>query len=200
MAIDNKALFNIGYGLYVLTSNDGRKDNGMICNTVMQVSADKIAVGINKANYTHDVVKQTGKVNVLCLTKDAPFSIFKEMGFQSGKTADKMRYQAYGRSQNGLAVIYRNVNAFLSLRVEGYIDLGTHGLFICSITESGVLSDAPSVTYADYHAYIKPKQPVKVAKGYKCKICGYVYEGEPLPSDFICPLCKHPASDFEKIN
>ena len=199
MAIDNKALFNIGYGLYVLTTNDGKKDNGMISNTIMQVSDDKIAVGINKANYTHAVVKQTGKLNVLCLTKDTPFETFKQLGFQSGRNADKMRYQTFKRSQNGLAVIYKNVNSFLSLKVEGYIDLGTHGLFICSITESGVLSNEPSVTYADYHADIKPKPQVSVAKGYRCKICGYVYEGAPLPSDFICPLCKHPASDFEEI-
>lgn len=199
MAIDNKALFNLGYGLYILTTNDGKKDNGMICNTVMQVSIDKIAVGINKQNYTHDTVKSTKKLNVLCLDKSVTFSVFKTFGFQSGIDKDKMRYETFYRSQNGLAVIDKHVNAFLSLEVEDYIDLGSHGLFICSVVESKVLSNKPSVTYADYHATIKPKPQPVAKKGYRCKICGYVYEGESLPEDFTCPLCKHPASDFEEI-
>lgn len=199
MAIDNTALFNLGYGLYILTTNDGVKDNGMICNTVMQISNDKIAVGINKQNYTHDIVKSTGKLNVLCLDKGVPFSTFKMFGFRTGKDFDKMKYETFTRAENGLAVIYKNVNAFISLKVEDYIDVDSHGLFICSITESKVLSTVPSVTYADYHANIKPKPQVSTVKGYRCKICGYVYEGSPLPSDFACPLCKHPASDFEEI-
>ena len=199
MAIDNKALFNLGYGLYILTTSDGKKDNGMICNTVMQVSNEKIAVGINKQNYSHDTVKSSGKLNVLCLDKTVPFSVFKTFGFQSGKDKDKMRYETFYRVENGLAVIEKHVNAFLSLKVEDYVDVGSHGLFICSVTESKVLSNVPSVTYADYHATIKPKPQPVAKKGYRCKICGYVYEGESLPEDFTCPLCKHPASDFEEI-
>lgn len=199
MAIDNKALFNLGYGLYVLTCNDGVKDNGMIGNTVMQVSSDKIAVGINKANYSHNVIKKSGIMNVNCLTEQAPFSVFKTFGFQSGKDKDKMRYETYSRSSNGLAVLSKNVNAYLSLKVEDYLDLGTHGLFICSVTESEVLSTVPSMTYAYYHKNVKPKPQATTVKGYRCKICGYVYEGTPLPQDFICPWCKHPASDFEEI-
>ena len=200
MAIDNKALYNLGYGLYVITSNDGVKDNGMIGNTVMQVSSDKIAVGINKANYSYETILKSGKMNVLCLTEKAPFSVFKTFGFQSGKDKDKMRYETFYRSENGLAVIEKCVNAYLSLKVEEHLDLGSHGLFICSVTESEVLSIEPSMTYAHYHNNVKPKPQPTTAKGYRCKICGYVYEGNPLPEDFICPWCKHPASDFEPID
>lgn len=200
MAIDNKALFNLGYGLYVITSNDGVKDNGMICNTVMQVSNDKIAVGINKANYSYGVIKESGKMNVLCLTEKAPFSVFKTFGFQSGKDVNKLRYEAFYRSQNSLAVIDKYANAFLSLKVEDCIDLGSHGLFICSVTESQVINNLPSMTYAYYHKNVKPKPKLEEkGKGYRCKICGYVYENSPLPEDFTCPICKHPASDFEEI-
>ena len=199
MAIDNKALFNLGYGLYVLTCNDGVKDNGMICNTVMQVSSDKIAVGINKANYSYGVIKESGIMNVICLTEQAPFSVFKTFGFQSGKDKDKLRYETFFRSENNLAVIDKYANAFISLKVEQVIDLGSHGLFICSVTESQVLSDKPSMTYAYYHKNVKPAPQPTTVKGYRCKICGYVYEGTPLPQDFVCPWCKHPASDFEEI-
>ena len=199
MAIDNKALYNLGYGLYIITCNDGVKDNGMIGNTVMQVSSDKIAVGINKANYSYGVIKKTGKMNVHCLTEKASFERFKTFGFQSGKTADKMRYETFYRSQNGLAVLDKNINSFLSLKVEGEVDLGSHGLFICSVVESEVFNNEPSMTYAYYHKNVKPAPAPTKAKGYRCKICGYVYEGSPLPSDFICPWCKHPASDFEEI-
>lgn len=202
MAIDKTALYNIGYGLYVITTKADGKDNGMICNTVMQVG-DKplIAVGINKENYTHDLVKKSGIINVNCLTESAPFETFKDFGFQSGKDVDKFRYHVVSRLSNGAYRLHSNVNAVIGLKVENYIDCESHGLFICSITESEVCGSEPSMTYAFYHANVKPKpqKPQGNKKGYRCKICGYVYDGEVLPQDFICPICKHPASDFELI-
>jgi len=195
------ALFKIGYGLYVVTSNDGKKDNGLIVNTVMQVTntPEKIAVTINKQNYSHDTIKETGIMNVNCLTTEAPFKVFEAFGFVSGKNTDKFAGCSPERSANGLVVLPRFINAYLSLKVEQYIDLGTHGMFICSVTEAEVISDKESVTYDYYHKNIKPKPQKKAVKGYVCKICGYVYEGEELPADFVCPLCKHGASDFEPI-
>ena len=197
--IDNTALYKLGYGLYVITSSDGQKDNGMIGNTVMQVASDPtlIAVGINKANYSHDVIKRTGVMNVNCLSVDAPFALFKRFGFQSGRDTDKFRYDEPCRSENGLVFLDAFSNAFMSLKVESYVDTGSHGLFICSITEARVLSKAESMTYAYYHANVKPKPEPKGKKGWVCKICGYVHEGETLPDDFVCPICKHGAADFE---
>ncbi len=198
---DLTALFNIGYGLYVVTSNDGKKDNGLIVNTVMQITnaPNRIAVAINKENYSHHVIKQTGKLNINCLSESAPFSIFERFGFQSGRTVDKFEGMETLRSNNGLVFLSRHINSFMSLNVERYVDLDTHGVFICSITESRVISDNPSMTYSYYHENVKPKPQTEDKKGYVCKICGYVYEGEHLPDDFICPLCKHGASDFEPI-
>ncbi|MBO5023290.1 MAG: flavin reductase [Clostridia bacterium] len=195
------ALFQIGYGLYVVTSNDGKKDNGLIVNTVIQVTntPEKIAVTINKQNYSHDTIKETGVMNVNCLTVEAPFKVFEAFGFVSGRNTDKFAGCSPERSANGLAVLPRYINAYISLKVEQYIDLGTHGMFICSITEADVISDKESMTYAYYHKNVKPKPETKTVKGYVCKICGYVYEGEELPADFVCPLCKHGASDFEPI-
>ena len=195
------ALFNIGYGLYVITSNDGKKDNGLIVNTVTQVTntPNRIAVTINKENYSHHIIKQTGKMNLNCLTVDTPFSVFQQFGFQSGRNVDKFEGAEVLRSDNGLVFLSRNINSFLSLKVENYVDLDTHGMFICSVTEARVINQNESMTYSYYHQHVKP-QPQADKKGYVCKICGYVYEGEPLPDDFICPLCKHGASDFEKIN
>ena len=200
-SMDMKALFKIGYGLYVVTSNDGKKDNGLILNTVMQVTnaPARIALAINKANYSHDVIKKSGAMTVNCLTVDAPFAVFERFGFQSGKSVDKFEGQEIVRAQNGLAVLPEYSNAFFSLKVIDYSDLGSHGMFICEITEARVLSDKESMTYAYYHANVKPKPAQKKKSGYVCKICGYVYEGEPLPPDFICPLCKHGAEDFEKL-
>ena len=197
---DLTALFKIGYGLYVVTSNDGKKDNGLIVNTVTQLTntPNRIGVTINKDNYSHHVIKQTGKMNVCCLSVDAPFKIFETFGFQSGRVADKFAEITPLRADNGLAFLPRYINSFMSLKVEQYIDLGTHGLFICSITEARVISNAETMTYAYYHSNVKPKPDTAGKKGYVCKICGYVYEGE-LPEDFICPLCLHPASDFEPI-
>jgi len=198
---DLSALFNIGYGLYVVTCNDGKKDNGLIVNTVTQVTStpNRIAVTINKENYSHHVIRQTGKMNINCLTVDAPFSLFQRFGFQSGRNADKFEGFEKMYSDNGLVFLPRYINSFMSLKVEQYMDLDTHGMFICSVTEARVISKQQSMTYAYYHSDVKPKPQVEGKKGYVCKICGYVYEDEPLPEDFICPLCKHGAADFEKI-
>ena len=195
------ALNSIGYGLYVVTSNDGKKHNGLIVNTVSQVtsSPNRIAVTINKSNYSHHVIKQTGKMNVNCLTVDAPFSIFERFGFQSGRNVDKFENQEVITSDNGLVMLTRYANAVMSLKVEDYVDLGTHGMFIASVTEARVLSDKATMTYSYYHEKVKPKPETEGKKGYVCKICGYVYEGHPLPEDYICPLCKHGAEDFEEI-
>lgn len=198
--IDGKAFFKLAYGLYVITTNDGERDNGMICNTVVQVTADppRLAVTINKANYTHDTIRKTGRMNVCALAESAKFPLFQLYGFQSGRTADKFAGVEVLRTANGLAVLAHDCNAYYALEVESYSDLGTHGLFVCKVTEAKTLSDAPTMTYAYYHAKVKP-QP-KPKKGWVCKICGYVYEGDELPADYICPLCKHPASDFERID
>ena len=198
---DLTALFKIGYGLYVVTSNDGKKDNGLIVNTVTQVTntPNRIAVTINKDNYSHHIIKQTGIMNINCLTVDAPFSVFEAFGFVSGRNVDKFKDCEPLRSDNGLVFLPRYINSFMSLKVEQYVDLDTHGMFICSVSEARVISDRETMTYAYYHSNVKPKPQTDGKKGYVCKICGYVYEGEELPEDFICPLCKHGASDFEPI-
>ena len=198
---DLTALFNIGYGLYVVTSNDGKKDNGLIVNTVSQVTntPNRIAVCINKQNYSHHVIKQTGIMNVNCLSVDAPFSVFENFGFRSGRTADKFADEAPLRSDNGLAFLPKYINSFMSLKVEQYIDLDTHGMFICSVTEARVISDRETMTYTYYQNNVKPKPKTEGKKGWVCKICGYVYEGDELPEDFVCPLCKHGPADFEPI-
>ncbi|MBE6636843.1 MAG: MBL fold metallo-hydrolase [Ruminococcaceae bacterium] len=198
---DLTALFNIGYGLYVVTSHDGKKDNGLIVNTVTQVTStpNRIAVTINKANYSHHVIKQTGKMNINCLTVDAPFTVFEKFGFVSGRNVDKFADCQPLRSDNGLVFLPRYINSFLSLKVEQYLDLDTHGMFICSVTEARVLSDRETMTYTYYQNHVKPKPETEGKKGYVCKVCGYVYEGETLPDDYICPLCKHGATDFEPI-
>jgi len=198
---DLTALFNIGYGLYVVTSNDGKKDNGLIVNTVTQVTntPNRIAVTINKENYSHHVIKQTGKMNINCLTVDAPFSVFEKFGFVSGRNVDKFADCTPLRSDNGLVFLPRNINSFMSLKVEQYVDLDTHGMFICSITEARVLSDRETMTYTYYQNNVKPKPKTDGKKGFVCQVCGYVYEGDKLPDDFVCPWCKHGASDFEPI-
>ena len=197
---DKAALFDLGYGLYVVTSNDGKKDNGLIVNTVTQVTStpNRVAVTINKDNYSHHVIKNSGKMNVNCLTEEAPFKVFEAFGFVSGRNVDKFKDCTPERAENGLIYLPKYINSYISLEVEEYVDLGTHGMFICSVTELEKISDAPTMTYTYYQNNVKPK-PKADKKGYVCKICGYVYEGETLPEDFICPLCKHPASDFEEI-
>ena len=198
---DLNALFNIGYGLYVVTSNDGKKDNGLIVNTVSQVTntPNQIAVTINKENYSHHIINQTGIMNVNCLSVDAPFSVFETFGFQSGRNVNKFENCTPNRSDNGLVFLPRYINSFMSLKVEQYVDLGTHGMFICSVTEARVINNLETMTYTYYQNNVKPKPETEGKKGYVCKICGYVYEGDSLPDEFICPLCKHPASDFEPI-
>ncbi len=199
---DLKALFKIGYGLYVATTNDGKKDNGFIVNTVSQVTSvpNRIAVTINKANYSYHIVKKTGILNINCLSVDAPFSIFERFGFQSGRNADKFaHFGDFTRSDNGLLVLTSHVNAFMSLKVEQFVDLDTHGMFICNVTEARVISDRETMTYSYYQANVKPKPKTQGKKGFVCRICGYVYEGDTLPDDFVCPLCKHGAADFEPI-
>ena len=199
--IDNNALFKISYGLYVVTSNDGKKDNGLIVNTPIPVTStpQKVAVTISKQNYSHDVIKNTKIMNVNCLTIETPFSIFEKFGFASGKDVDKFADCNPNRSDNGLAVLKKYINAYISLKVTDYIDLGTHGMFICDVKEAKAVSNAESITYTYYQNRVKPKPETKEKKGFVCKICGYVYEGEELPDDFICPLCKHGVADFEPI-
>ena len=198
---DLTALFRIGYGLYVVTSNDGKKDNGLIVNTVIQLTdtPNRVAVNINKANYSHHVIKQTGMLNVNCLSTEAPFSVFQQFGFQTGRSVDKFAGQTVHRSDNGLVFLDKYINAFMSLKVEDYVDLGTHGMFICSVTEARVMSNQETMTYTYYQNNVKPKPETEGKKGFVCKVCGYIYEGDELPADYICPLCKHGATDFEPI-
>ncbi len=197
--LDLTALFNIGYGLYVVTSNDGSKDNGLIVNTVSQLTSTPATVGvaINKGNYSHDVIKASGKMNVNCLTNSAPFSVFEAFGFKSGRDTNKFEGCEPKRSENGLVVLPKYINAYFSLEVISYVDLGTHGLFICSVTEAEVVSKEESMTYAYYHKYVKPKPKAK-AKGYICTICGYIHDEEPQ-DDFECPICKHGKEVFEPL-
>ncbi len=200
--IDNKALFNIGYGLYVVTTNDGKRDNGLIVNTVIQLTSEplRLSVAVNKSNYSHDTIKNTGILNVNCLTVDAPFRVFEAFGFRSGRDTDKFEGCNPKRSENGLVVLPRYVNSYMSLKVEDYIDLGTHGMFICSVTEAETVGEGESMTYAYYHKNVKPRPTAKKGeeKKYVCTICGYVYEGE-LPEEFECPLCKHGREVFEEV-
>ena len=200
MKTDPKALFKLGYGLYVVTTREGERDNGLIVNTVMQQTSDpcRVSVTVSKSNYSHNVIKNTGKMNVNCLTEEAPFAVFETFGFQSGRDVNKFADGEPQRSENGLAVLPRYINAVLSLAVEQYVDLGSHGMFICAVEGSEVISNEPSMTYAYYHANVKPKPEAKQKTGYVCRICGYVYEGEELPPDFVCPWCKHGAEAFEK--
>ena len=199
---DMKALFSIGYGLYVVTSNDGKKDNGLIVNTVAQLTDNpfRVMVSINKDNYSHHIIRQTGIMNVNCLNIEAPFKVFQQFGFQSGRNAEKFKDEKeLLRSDNGLIFLPRYINAFFSLKVEDYKDLGTHGMFICSVTEARVINNVETMTYTYYQKNVKPKPETQGKKGFVCKVCGYVYEGDELPEDFVCPLCKHGAADFEPI-
>ncbi|MBR3250297.1 MAG: flavin reductase [Erysipelotrichaceae bacterium] len=198
---DMKALFSIGYGLYVVTSNDGKKDNGLIVNTVVQLTDNpyRVMVSINKDNYSHHVIKQTGIMNVNCLNTEAPFKVFQQFGFQSGRNVDKFKGEEVLRSDNGLVFLPRYINAFFSLKVEDYKDMGTHGMFICSVTEARVINNVDTMTYTYYQTNIKPKPQTEGKKGFVCKVCGYILEADELPEDFICPLCKHGAADFEPI-
>ena len=211
--MDKKALFKIGYGLYVLTSGVNEdevkngsfkvQDNGCIINTVMQVTSDpcQVAIAVNKLNYTNEMIQKTKKFNISVLSENTKFEIFKHFGFQSGKDVDKFaNFSDVKRSPNGLLYITRDTNAYMSAYVKQEIDLGSHTMFIAQLVAAETLSDVPTATYDYYQKNIKPKQEEKTEKkGWRCKICGYVYEGEELPSDFICPWCKHGVEDFEKI-
>ena len=173
----------------------------MIVNTVAQVTSTpyRVAVTINKQNYSHHIIKQTGVMNVNCLSTEAPFKVFEDFGFRSGRTVDKFEGREILRSDNGLVFLPQYINAFMSLKVEQYVDLDTHGMFICEVTEARVISDRETMTYNYYQDHVKPKPQTEGKKGWVCKVCGYIYEGEDLPEDFICPLCKHGVADFEPI-
>ncbi len=199
--IENEAMFKFSYGLFVLTAKDGDKDNGCIINTAQQITDNpkRISVTVSKKNYTHDIIADTGVFNVCVLSENVPFEVFKHYGFQSGRDTCKIAGSGLPRSKNGIVYLEDYANCFISAEVVETVDCETHTIFIADVTEAKVLSGDPSVTYAYYFANIKPKPEAKKKKGYVCKICGYVYEGDELPEDFICPICKHGASDFEPI-
>ena len=202
---DATALFKISYGLFVLTARDGKKDNGCIINTAVHLTSSpcRIAITVNKQNYTHDMIVRSDAFNLSVLTEEAPFKVFEHFGFQSGKNVNKFAdCESENRTDNGILYIPKFTNAVISCAVCAAVDCGTHTMFIADVTDTRILSSVPSMTYQYYFDNVKPKPKENAdapKKGYVCKICGYVYEGEPLPDDFICPLCKHGAEDFEKI-
>ena len=198
--MDNKAFFKLSYGLFVVTARDGEKDNGCITNTVQQVTVtpNRITVAVNKANYTCGMIERTGRFNVSILSEAAKFDIFKHWGFQSGKDTDKALGIEYYRLENGVIYVINGVNAVISAKVVKQVDLGTHVMFIADVTDAFTTEPTPSATYAYYHSNIKPAPQQKKSKGWICTVCGYIYEGEMLPADFVCPVCKHPASDFKR--
>lgn len=198
------AMFKLSYGLFVVTARDGAKDNGCITNTVQQVTTtpNRISLAVNKQNFTHDMIAKTGVFNVSVISEAAKFDLIKRFGFASGRDTDKFAdFADFSRAENGVTYITNATNALLCAKVVQTVDLGTHTLFIADVTEERVLDEAtPSATYAYYFANIKPKpESAPKKKGWVCKICGYVYEGEELPPDFVCPICLHPASDFEPL-
>lgn len=200
--MDNQVMNNLSYGLFVLTAKDGDKDNGCIINTAAQVTTtpNRIIVTVNKDNLTHDMIVDTGEFNVSILDESASFDTFKQFGFQSGRDVDKFLEVSFARAQNGIVYLTKQCNGYISGKVVESKDLGTHTMFIAEVTDGGVLSDKPSVTYAFYHANIKPSaKPVQEKQGFVCTVCGYIYEGSELPADFVCPLCKHGAEDFKPL-
>ena len=199
--MDEKAMFKLSYGLFVVTAREGEKDNGCITNTVQQVTVtpNRITVAVNKANYTCGMIERTKKFNVSILSESAVFDTFKHWGFQSGANVDKAVDITFSRADNGVIYVTEGVNAVLCAEVSQIIDLGTHLLFIADVSDAFVLNETPSATYAYYHKNIKPAPQAQKKKGWVCTICGYIYEGETLPDDFVCPLCKHPASDFKAL-
>ncbi|MCI5623364.1 MULTISPECIES: flavin reductase [Anaerostipes] len=200
---NKNAMYKLSYGLFVLSAKNGEKDNGCIVNTVQQVttSPNRILVAVNKGNFTHDMIMETGTFNVSILSEEATFDTFKHFGFQSGRDVDKLeKFDDYQRADNGIIYLTKGANAYLCAKVFHSIDMGSHTLFLADVTDGDVLNDTESVTYAYYHKNIKPKPEKTKKTGWRCKICGYVYEGEELPADFICPICKHGAEDFEKIS
>lgn len=201
MAIDNKALFQIGYGLYAVMTNDGSKDTGLIVNTVLQVSSNplRITVTVSKQNYSHDAIMNSKKMNACVLSTDTPFELFEKLGFRSGRDTDKLSNVETWSAENGLPLLTCDyMSAYFSLDVVDTVDFDTHTMFVCAVSQAEVTSDSPAMSYDYYHKNVKPKKATK-KKGYVCKICGYVYEGDTLPDDFVCPICKHGATDFEKL-
>lgn len=200
--MDNNAFFKIGYGLYILAAAEGEKDNGCIVNAVMQVTntPNRIVFAVNKANYTCEMISRTGVCTISVLDERTSFDTFRHFGFQSGRDVDKFSgFSGAHRAENGVLYVTETTNAYFALNVISQQDLDTHILFTADVTEAEILSDSKTATYDYYQEEIKPKPEEKKGKGWRCKICGYVYEGETLPEDYICPLCKHPASDFEQI-
>lgn len=200
--IDNSAIFKLSYGLFVLFARNNDKDNACIINTAQQVTQDplRISVTVNKDNLTHALIYRTKKLNLSVLTENVPFDVIKKFGFVSGFSEEKIKSDEYRRTENGICYLTEYSNACISADVIDTVDLGTHTMFICDVTEAVQLTDEPSVTYDYYFKHIKPKPEKTEKKGYVCKICGYVYEGEELPEDYICPICKHPASDFDPLS
>lgn len=200
--MNNKAMHKLSYGLFILTARDNGKDNGCIVNTVTQVTTEpnRITVAVNKSNFTHDMILKTGVFNVSVLTENSKFDTYKHWGFQSGAAVDKCESISYLRAENGVVYIAEECNAFISAKVISSTDLGTHTLFLAEVTDAEVLGDGESVTYRYYQKNIKtaPKAEEK-KKGFVCTVCGYIYEGDVLPADFVCPWCKHPASDFAPL-
>lgn len=197
-----KALFQLTYGLYVLTTREGEKDNGCIINTVMQVAENpvRLAIAVNKQNYSCEMVIRSGVFNISAITTEADFALFQRFGFQSGRDTDKFQgLSQLKRSENGLYYLTEMTNAFLSAKVVQQMDLGTHMLFIAEVTDGDVLSDAWACSYAYYHADIKPKAKPQKKKAWVCEICGYVHEGEEVPDDFVCPICKHGKEAFKQV-
>lgn len=199
--IDLSAFYRIGYGLYAITARDGDKDNALIANTVMQVTDSplRVAVVLNKSTLTHEFIQRTGRMNVNCLKKDTPLSVFERFGYQSGRTVDKFEGTPRRRSDNGLIVLTEHSNAFFSLVCEQYIDLGTHGMFLCSVVAAEVLSSDETITYHDYQKNVKPKDKSGAKLGFVCSVCGWVYEGAILPEELICPVCGQDRDAFEPI-
>lgn len=203
---NKKAMYALSYGLFVLTAREGEKDNGCIINTAAQVTTtpNRVTIAVNKENYTHDMIAATGEFTLSILSEKADFALFQRFGFQSGRNADKFAgFDRAARGKNGILYVTEGTNAFLSCKVVSATDLGTHTLFLADVTDGDVLSDAPSATYAYYQSHIKPKPQAPAEKSetkrWVCKVCGYIYEGDTLPEDYICPICKHPASDFEEM-
>lgn len=199
--MDEKAMYKLTYGLFILTARDGDKDNGCIVNTVSQVTVtpNRIVIAVNKSNYTHDMIVSTGVFNVSVLTENSKFDTYKHWGFQSGRDVDKTKQITFQRADNGVIYIAEEANAYLSAKVISMTDIGTHTLFLADVTAAEVLSKEESVTYSFYQKNIKPAPPQEKKKGFICTVCGYIYEGDTLPVDFICPICKHPASDFKPL-
>lgn len=199
--MDGKAMYKLTYGLFILTAKEGDKDNGCIVNTVSQVTTtpNRIIVAVNKQNYTHDMIVNTGEFNVSILTENSKFETYKHWGFQSGRDTDKLEEISFERSDNGIVYIAEETNAYLSAKVVSMTDLGTHTLFLADVVGGAVLSGDESVTYSYYQKNIKTAPAPAKKKGFICTVCGYIYEGDVLPDDFICPWCKHPATDFKPI-